>query len=86
MDWLKAVGIVTQKGANGAAVAIGVKLLVLDADLQTETGVQVALIGALLLGVGAIIEYLMWRDTTNILAALNRKNQEALIAHLSKKD
>lgn len=84
MEWLKVVGIITQKGANGAAVAIAVKLLVIDADLGTQLGVETALIGAILLSVGAILEYLMWRDTTNVLSSLNRKTQDAFLAHLAK--
>lgn len=85
MDWLKFVGILTQKGANAAAIAISVKLILIDADLKTEIGIKVAFIGAFLLAVGAIIEYLMWRDTTNVLAGLNKRSQEALLQHLFQK-
>jgi hypothetical protein len=85
MDWLNVVGILTQKGANAAVIAISVKLIIIDADLKTEIGIKVAFIGAFLLAVGAIIEYLMWRDTANLLAGLNKRTQDILLDHLCQK-
>jgi len=84
MDWVKGLSYLVQKGFNGAAGYVGLKLTVLDANVTTYPGVAAVGIGAALLSVVAIIEYLVWRDTALMLERGSKKFSDAWLEFLKK--
>lgn len=83
-DWIKAIAFIAQKGFGVASGLVGLKLLLVDAKLSTPDGLAVATIGAVLLGVAAVIEYLVWRETTHVLDKRATKQLEELGKHLAE--
>jgi len=82
-DWLKQAQFFIQKGFGFAVGLIGLKLLLADAKLDTNQGLFVATLGAILLSVAAAIEYLVWRDTTYVLDKKAQKSLGDLAKHLA---
>jgi len=82
MDPLKIVSYVVQKGFNATVGFVGLKLAVFDVDTTTGHGILALAIGAVLLIVAALIEYLVWRDTAFLLERLSKKMTDSLLTHL----
>jgi hypothetical protein len=83
-EWIKTLAFIVQKGFGVATGFVGLKLLLFEAKFDTQEGLLVAAIGAVLLCVASVIEYLVWRETAHILDKQATKQLTVLGTHLAQ--
>lgn len=95
----KIIGLITQKGFSATAGILGV-IILLQTNFENAVGLGGGSVGALLLTVAVVIEYLMWLETgrslkervhelekeKKVIQQRLEKYDTALLSHLGRKD